>query len=39
MEVPCCTGLVKLVEEAVKESGKSISVKKTKIGIQGQVVS
>ncbi len=38
MEVPCCGGLVRLVEEAVKESGKKISVKKTKIGIRGQVV-
>jgi Fe-S-cluster-containing hydrogenase component 2 len=35
MEVPCCTGLVKLVEAAVKDSGKKIPVKKTKIGIQG----
>jgi Fe-S-cluster-containing hydrogenase component 2 len=39
MEVPCCMGLVKLVEEAVKGSGKNIPVKKTKISIQGQVVS
>jgi Fe-S-cluster-containing hydrogenase component 2 len=38
MEVPCCSGLVRLVEEAVKESGKKIPVKKTKIGIRGQVV-
>lgn len=37
MEVPCCTGLVKLVEKAVEESGKDISVKKTKIGIKGQI--
>ncbi len=38
MEVPCCSGLVKLVEEVVKASGKNIPVKKTKIGIKGQVV-
>ena len=38
MEVPCCTGLVKLVEEAVKDSGKNIPVKKTKIGIKGEVI-
>jgi ferredoxin len=37
MEVPCCGGLVRLVDEAVKESGKNIPVKKTKIGIRGQV--
>ncbi|MEW6417792.1 MAG: 4Fe-4S binding protein [Nitrospirota bacterium] len=39
MEVPCCMGLVKLSEEAVREAGKDIPVKKTKIGIQGQVIS
>lgn len=38
MEVPCCAGLVKLVEEAVKESGKHIPVEKTKIGIKGRVI-
>jgi ferredoxin len=38
MEVPCCMGLVKLVEEAVKESGKNIPVKKTRIGIKGQII-
>lgn len=39
MEVPCCMGLVKLIEEAVKESGKNIPVKKTRIGIRGQILS
>jgi ferredoxin len=38
MEVPCCAGLVKLVEAAVQDSGKPIPVKKTKIGIQGAIV-
>ena len=38
MEVPCCTGLVKLVEAAVKDSGKQIPLKKTKIGIQGAII-
>lgn len=37
MEVPCCMGLVKLVEKAVEDSGKNISAKKTKIGIKGQM--
>jgi len=38
MEVPCCMGLVRLVEDAVKKSGKNIPVKKTMIGIQGQIL-
>jgi hypothetical protein len=37
MEVPCCGGLVKLVEDAVKASGKKIPLKKTKIGIKGSI--
>ncbi len=39
MEVPCCAGLVRLVEEAVRESGKNIPVKKKMVGIHRQVVS
>ncbi len=38
MEVPCCAGLVKLVEAAVEDSGKKIPMKKTKIGIQGGII-
>jgi ferredoxin len=38
MEVPCCSGLVRLVEEAVGESEKQIPVNKTKIGINGQII-
>jgi len=38
MEVPCCAGLVKLVEEAIKDSGKNIPVKMTKIGIKGGIM-
>jgi NAD-dependent dihydropyrimidine dehydrogenase PreA subunit len=39
MEVPCCGGLVRAVEEAVKESMKNIPVRKTKIGIKGNIVN
>lgn len=39
MEVLCCGGLVKLVEEAVKASGKSVTLKKTKIGIRGEILA
>jgi ferredoxin len=39
MEVPCCMGLVKLIEDAVKESGKHIPINRVKIGIKGEVLS
>jgi len=35
MEVPCCMGLLRLVDEAVKLSGKDIQIKKKMIGIRG----
>ena len=38
MEVPCCFGLEKLVAEAVRKSGKSIPVKKTIVGVQGNIL-
>jgi ferredoxin len=38
MEVPCCFGLVKLVEEAVRRSGKVIPVKDYTISIRGAIV-
>jgi len=37
MEVPCCMGIVRTVEEAVANSGKSIPVTKVMIGIDGSV--
>jgi Pyruvate/2-oxoacid:ferredoxin oxidoreductase delta subunit len=38
MEVPCCFGLVSLVENAIKESGKRIPLRLVKIGINGDVI-
>src|SRR5512136_1824052 len=35
MEVPCCFGLVMAIEDALKASGKTIPLKKVKIGIRG----
>ncbi len=35
MEVPCCLGLVHLVREAMRKSGKSIPLSAVKIGIKG----
>ncbi len=37
MEVPCCFGLVKAVEEAIEASGKNIPLKKIKISIRGEI--
>jgi Pyruvate/2-oxoacid:ferredoxin oxidoreductase delta subunit len=38
MEVPCCFGLVHLVHESLKESGKNILLKLTKVGIKGDIL-
>ncbi|MFA4947006.1 MAG: 4Fe-4S binding protein [Candidatus Krumholzibacteriia bacterium] len=35
MEVPCCTGLVRLVERAIRDSGKDIPFEARTIGIKG----
>lgn len=36
MEVPCCFGLQRIVEEAVKNSGKIIPIRQTVITIRGE---
>ncbi len=36
MEVPCCHGLLRIVEEALKGAGKEIPVKTMEIGIHGE---
>jgi ferredoxin len=38
MEVPCCSGLIRLAKEAVKRSGLLLSVKVVTIGIKGSVL-
>jgi|WetSurMetagenome_2_1015567.scaffolds.fasta_scaffold09771_4 ferredoxin len=35
MEVPCCAGLVRLVERAIRDSGKNIPFESRMIGIKG----
>lgn len=37
MEVPCCFGLVQIVKEATRLSGKNIPLKEVTIGIKGDV--
>ena len=39
MEVPCCSGLVYMAKEAIKQSGKDIPVSSVNIGIKGEVLS
>ena len=36
MTVPCCSGLMRIVEEAVERSGKSIAIRKVVIGLDGR---
>lgn len=38
MEVPCCAGLVRLVEKAVQASGRNVSIYTAKVGVQGQML-
>ena len=37
MEVPCCNGLVRLVEQAIEASGKDLSYSLVRLGIRGEV--
>jgi ferredoxin len=37
MEVPCCTGLVKIAEAAIAGSGKRLPLRRIEIGIRGEV--
>ena len=39
MEVPCCSGLVYMAKEAIKQSGKDIPINTVTIGIKGDVLS
>jgi hypothetical protein len=38
MEVPCCFGLVRLVSEALNESGKDIAFNNITIGVNGEIL-
>lgn len=38
MEVPCCGGTVKVVEEAVLRSGKGVILKETTISLRGEII-
>ncbi|MCM8809616.1 MAG: 4Fe-4S binding protein [Candidatus Omnitrophica bacterium] len=38
MEVPCCSGLLRIVEEAIENSGKKIPIKKVVISLEGEIL-
>jgi hypothetical protein len=39
MEVPCCGGLVRIVQAAMEQAGKKIPTTFTKVAIHGQLIS
>ena len=39
MEVPCCGGLIQMAKTARQMSGKNIPIKKTIVGLQGEVLT
>ena len=39
MEVPCCSSLVQMAQEAIKRSGKSIPFAEVVVGVRGEVKS
>jgi hypothetical protein len=38
MQVPCCSGLLQLAQDAVNHSAKEIPVKVIIVGIQGEIL-
>ena len=38
MQVPCCTGLMQIVQQAVEQSGTNIPIKKIVVGINGEIL-
>lgn len=37
MEVPCCFGLIGIIKDSIKKSGKDVPLKEITIGIDGQI--
>jgi hypothetical protein len=38
MEVPCCTGLLRIAEAAIQQSGRNVPLRDVTISIRGQVI-
>ncbi|MCM8759150.1 MAG: 4Fe-4S binding protein [Candidatus Omnitrophica bacterium] len=39
MEVPCCSGLLRIVEEGIRKAGKKIPLKKVVISLKGKILT
>lgn len=39
MEVPCCSGLVYMVKQAIQQSGRNIPLEETTVGIRGEILA
>ena len=39
MEVPCCTGLLRLAQEATSKASRKIPIKSVVVGIEGEIIS
>ena len=39
MQVPCCSGLLRLAQEAVLEAERKVPVKQIIVGVQGETIS
>ncbi len=39
MEVPCCSGLVHMAQEAIRLSGKDVAFKEVVVGVRGEIES
>jgi Pyruvate/2-oxoacid:ferredoxin oxidoreductase delta subunit len=39
MEVPCCSGMLRIVDQAIKDSGKDVPLRSIEIGIKGKILS
>ena len=38
MQVPCCSGLLRLAQQAVQDSGRRVPIKYAVVGIQGEIL-
>ena len=39
MEVPCCGGLLQLIQSAASQAGRKVPIKTIQIGVEGEVLA